>query len=336
MAGENHINMELGITKIIKTLRSDPYALETVFLSIIVFAGRSQILNPLTEVSSFVPTKLPIGSGTSLGLALADLMDEIDLSVSTSTRDKKGDWKPIVFLFTDGTPTDNVETSIMRWNQSYRNNVNLVAVSIGHDADLQVLKRLTDHVLLLSDTSDDGFTSFINWVSRSIQSQSRSVSTGSQTKISLDKTYDQFLVEVDGSQDLGKGRLDSRFAIFTGKCARTKNPYLLKYKRVDSGSRMVVPESSAGPSISYTLDVALALDNTYFGLTSEEALTNTINSSSLSEVPLCPHCEASSSLAICGCGKIHCIDKKDTEVCPWCGNTGIYSVSNLDIQRGLG
>lgn len=336
MAGKNLNNMELGITKIIKTLRSDPYALETAYLSIIAFAGKVRILNPLTEIPNFVPNKLPIGGGTSLGLALTQLMDEIDRNVVTSSHDRKGDWKPIIFLFTDGSPTDNVDSPIMRWNRSYRTKANLVAVSIGQDADLGVLKRVTENVLVLSDTSDDSFVRFINWVSRSIQNQSRSVSAGSDDKISLDKADKNLLLEVNGKQELKMARYDNRFAVFTGRCARKKSPYLLKYKRTEMANHGAVDIHSGNSSGVYSLEVALPLDNTFFDLTSEEALDSTICSSSLNDVPSCPHCEALSSLAVCSCGKIHCIGENETEVCPWCGNTGVYAVSQLEIQRGLG
>ena len=36
-----------GIASIIKELRTDPYALETVYVSIIVFAGKAQKITPL-------------------------------------------------------------------------------------------------------------------------------------------------------------------------------------------------------------------------------------------------------------------------------------------------
>lgn len=336
MAGKNLDNMEMGITRIIKTLRSDPYALETAYLSTIAFAGKVKVLNPLTEISTFVPSKLPIGGGTSLGLALTKLMDEIDRTVVTSSHDRKGDWKPIVFLFTDGSPTDNVDSPIMRWNKSYRTKANLVAVSIGQDADLEVLMRLTESVLVLSDTSDDSFARFINWVSRSIQSQSRSVSAGSDDKICLDKTDKNLLLEVDRQQELRTTRYDNRFAVFTGRCARKNSPYLLKYQRIGVTSRDAANIEPGNSSGIYSLEIALPLDNTFFDLTSEEALDGSISSSSLNDVPSCPHCEAMSALAVCSCGKIHCISEKDTEVCPWCGNTGFYALSQLDIQRGLG
>lgn len=336
MVGENHRQMEAGIEMIVKTLRTDPYALETAFLSIIAFAGKVKIISPLVEISSFIPPRLPIGGGTSLGLALGTLMDEIDNNVTTSNHERKGDWKSIVFLFTDGKPTDETSSSIKRWNDSYRTKANLVALSIGPDADMEVLKSLTDDVLILSDTSSEGFARFVNWVSRSIQNQSRSVSTGKDARISLDKTEKDLIVEVNEGNLAKVARVDERFAVFTGRCARTTNPYLLKYKlATDMEKRRPIHDANSNTG-SYSLEAALPLDYSFFELTSDDNLSSTISSTRLTEVPVCPHCEALSALAVCGCGKIHCIGNTDSEVCPWCGNKGLYAVSDLDIQRGLG
>jgi len=91
MAGENLRKMEDGIGMIVRNLRQDPHALETAYLSVIAFAGIARTIAPLVEVFSFYPPKLPMGSGTSLGAALNELMKQIDAQVVKSTPDQKGD-----------------------------------------------------------------------------------------------------------------------------------------------------------------------------------------------------------------------------------------------------
>ena len=44
MVGEPITQVEKGMRNIIQELRTDPYALETVFVSVIVFAGKAKIL----------------------------------------------------------------------------------------------------------------------------------------------------------------------------------------------------------------------------------------------------------------------------------------------------
>ena len=109
MAGDNIRQLNQGLEGLIKKLRTDPHALETVFLSVIVFAGKVKTLTPLVELSSFYPPRLPLGSGTSLGLALEHLMNEIDRNVKKTTTDQKGDWRPVIYLMTDGKATDSAD-----------------------------------------------------------------------------------------------------------------------------------------------------------------------------------------------------------------------------------
>ena len=120
MVGAPIESVQNGMRTIVQDLRTDPYALETAFLSVISFAGKSKVLSPLTELYKFYPPVFPIGGGTSLGNALSSLMEEMDKTLVPTTEAQKGDWKPIVFLFTDGTPTDDYALAFARWNQKYR------------------------------------------------------------------------------------------------------------------------------------------------------------------------------------------------------------------------
>lgn len=126
MVGEPIQQVENGMRQIVQELRTDPYALETAFISVIAFAGKAKSLSPLTELYKFYPPTFPIGGGTSLGGALEFLMDDIDKNVVKTTEERKGDWKPIVLLFTDGTPTDNPSAAFARWNNKYRRKANIV------------------------------------------------------------------------------------------------------------------------------------------------------------------------------------------------------------------
>ena len=77
MVGSPLRHMQEGINQLINELRKDPYALETVYLSVIAFAGVVKTLAPLMELYAFYPPRLPVGAGTSLGAALNHVMDEI-------------------------------------------------------------------------------------------------------------------------------------------------------------------------------------------------------------------------------------------------------------------
>ena len=160
MVGEPIKQVENGMRQIVQELRTDPYALETACISVIVFAGKAKSLSPLTELYKFYPPVFPIGGGTSLGGALNFLMDDINKNVVKTTEEQKGDWKPIVFLFTDGTPTDNPSAAFARWNKDYRRKANLVAISIGNNVNTQLLGQISDNVLRLNNTDEMSFKAF--------------------------------------------------------------------------------------------------------------------------------------------------------------------------------
>ena len=89
MAGENLRQMQEGISRLVNQLRRDPYALESVYLSVIAFAGAAGTLAPLTELMSFYSPRLPIGSGTSIGAALNHLMDSLEKILCVVRQRKK-------------------------------------------------------------------------------------------------------------------------------------------------------------------------------------------------------------------------------------------------------
>ena len=61
MVGEPIQQVEAGLGTIIQELKRDPYALETVFISVVAFAGKARTITPLTDVITFYPPRLPIG-----------------------------------------------------------------------------------------------------------------------------------------------------------------------------------------------------------------------------------------------------------------------------------
>ena len=59
MVGEPIEQVQNGMRQIIQELRMDPYALETAFVSVIAFAGKAELLSPLTELYKFYPPVFP-------------------------------------------------------------------------------------------------------------------------------------------------------------------------------------------------------------------------------------------------------------------------------------
>lgn len=176
MSGEPIEAVKNGVQLLVSTLRQDPYALETAHLSVITFDSGARQTVPLTELSSFQTPDLIASGTTALGDALRLLADRIDAEVAKSTPDAKGDWKPLIFLMTDGMPTDDWKSGLDRLRQ-VRTGV-MVACAAGSSIETSILKQITEVVVKL-DTADSGtIKAFFKWVSASVSTGSQKVDAG--------------------------------------------------------------------------------------------------------------------------------------------------------------
>lgn len=335
MVGESIKRMEDGLQMIVRTLRTDPHALDTVYLSVIAYAGVSKTIAPLVEVVSFYPPKLPLGGGTNLGAALQELMRQIDSAVVRTTAERKGDWKPIVYLFTDGKPTDNPASAIEDWKANYANKATMIAVSMGRDADFNVLRMLTDHVLVFEDSGQGDFTKFISWVTASVVAQSKSVGDGVDAQL-LPKLDESILSLVKESTP---SLVDESCVTLVGRCQKNRRPYIIKYDRSavqDIGTRDFTIQVS-----QYAIAGCYPLEEEYFAWSDNRACEVKVNTSELIGSPGCPHCGNVSAFAVCGCGKLMCIGGPGEAVCPWCEETVSFAPvqaadGGFDVARGRG
>ncbi|GHT71098.1 hypothetical protein AGMMS50239_40070 [Bacteroidia bacterium] len=323
MVGEPIEQVQDGIATIVKELRTDPYALETVYVSIIAFAGKAKKLTPLAELTQFYPPKLPIGGGTSLGNALTFLMNDIDASVQKTTLEQKGDWKPIIFLFTDGNPTDEYQTTFDRWNQKYRKSTNLIVISLGENANMNIFGRITETVLVLKNTDAESFKQFFKWVTASIKTSSVSVSEANSDELQLAPIKDDTLVKIDLDKHL-PAKIDDNFAVILAKCQTTERLYLIKYNRQAAHL--------------FRLIGAFPIDNNYYELSEGRQAVGKVNTAELYGFPACPCCGNQYGFSTCNCGGIHCSNEERVQTCPWCGEQAEYSLGggDLDVSRTRG
>ncbi len=333
MVGQPINQVQEGMRTIIQSLRVDPYALETVFVSIIAFAGKAKELTPLTELYNFYPPVFPIGGGTSLGKGMECLMDSIDRNIRKTTLEEKGDWKPIIFLFTDGNPTDDYSAAFRRWNEKYRRHCNLVAISIGDNVNVLTLAQITNDILLLKETDATTFSKFFQWVTASIKTSSVSVSEAYTDELKLAPTAGINLEKVDPREY--RVDPDENFAVLRGRCQNTKGDYLIKYAKRSYGVR----ENEIYPADNYKLVGAYPIDKDIYESLSSRGYRSKINSNLLVGSPTCPCCGNQLAEVLCECGNIFCVGESLTNTCPWCGLEGTLGeggAQGLDLNRGLG
>ncbi|MBN2824426.1 MAG: VWA domain-containing protein [Campylobacterales bacterium] len=328
MVGQPLTSLEEGMQRIVTSLQRDPHALESVFISVIAFAGKAEVISPLTEVALFYTPRLPIGGGTELGAAMELLMYEIDTKVIPQTKTQKGDWKPIVFLITDGEPTSPMEATVKRWKERYATKANLVAITLGRSADYAILNQLTQNVIVYEGSSDEEFRKFVDWISASVKSESQKVEHHSVMEL-IELSKQPNLKKADTTQS----GFDPNSVILTGRCQVTKRPYLIKYLRTVTVAMLQKYDKAE----HYKLDGIFPISEDYFKWTKPDSFGE-VRASALQGIPSCPHCGGITAVASCRCGRIMCINGEGEAKCPWCGTVNYfeYGEGDFNIQRGQG
>jgi len=185
MSGEPIEALKNGVQIMISSLRQNPQAIETAYISVITFNSTAQQVVPLTDLASFQMVDLTASGTTSLGDALKLTGDRIDREVSKTTLEMKGDWKPLVFIMTDGIPTDNWQNGLAEYKK--RKVAFTVACAAGHGADTSILKQITDNVFALDNADSNSIGKFFSWVTASIGVSSTKVEESGKEVVGLDQ-----------------------------------------------------------------------------------------------------------------------------------------------------
>jgi len=178
MIGEPIEAVKVGLQTMTSALRTDPYALETVHLSIITFSEQAAQTVPLTELVQFQIPELRANGTTALGEALALLAQCIERDVKRTTAESKGDWKPVCFLLTDGRATDDLNRGIEALRRVKVGT--LVACAAGPAADTSELRKITESVVSLDTADSNALKAFFQWVSASVSVSSQKVERGAK------------------------------------------------------------------------------------------------------------------------------------------------------------
>lgn len=185
MRGEPIQSVNNGLQNMLSTLKQDPFALESVWISIITFdieAKELFVLTPLDEIN-LPEIVVPTSGATFLGEALNLLINKVNLEIKKTTAEQKGDWRPLLFIMTDGSPTDlelfnNCAPHIKALNFS-----SIIGCAAGPKAKKEFLLQLTDNVVSLDVVDSASFLSFFKWLSSSISSGSSSVGMNDSNKL---------------------------------------------------------------------------------------------------------------------------------------------------------
>ena len=177
MRGEPIESVKVGLEAMVSSLRQDPFALESVNISIITFDREVKQILPLTPLDELQLPEIntPESGPTHTGQALKLLCEKIDSEVRMSTPEQKGDWMPLLFIMTDGKPSDSQLYKEMIPEVKKRHFASIIACAAGMSAKTEPLKELTSELYSLDTVDRKEKKKFFKWVSDSIGVGNRSI-----------------------------------------------------------------------------------------------------------------------------------------------------------------
>lgn len=322
MAGEPLQAVESGVSAMLAALRRNPYAMETVHMSIITFDAKAKQLMPLTEVPAVRPPRLSVRPGTCLGAALDVLQDAIKREVVPTTPGKKGDYRPLVFILTDGQPTDEWLASAGRLRSVSPRLANIYTIGCGVEVDFHTLSKIGDVCIHMRHLSPESFADFFVWMSASVQS----MSVAREDTVSLEKIplKDGMELVDPNNPPSGFGNEGHRL-FFHVCCSATREHYLMRYVYEPRVDYYLAQDSIPLPKDFFS-------DGTF--------RSPAVSSSMLYGDVDCPYC-GSDSWGRCGaCRNLFCIRSNDTRttlVCPVCETTLSMSYNDsFDVEGSQG
>ncbi|KQS92763.1 VWA domain-containing protein [Chryseobacterium sp. Leaf394] len=185
MTGEPIEAVKNGVQMMLHSLRQNPQAIETAYVSIITFDSEAKQIVPLTDLASFQMVDIKASGTTSMGAALGLLADKLSTEITRTTLEQKGDWKPMTFIMTDGIPTDDWQSGFSKLKAV--NKGLIVGCAVGSGADDKIVKQITESVIRLDNADSASISKFFQWVTDSISTTSTKVEESGKEVTGLDQ-----------------------------------------------------------------------------------------------------------------------------------------------------
>lgn len=329
MVGTAIESVQGGIGTLMTALRKNPYALEMGAISIITFDRTAKKAVPLTDIFSFQRPNLEVAPGTALGAGIRLLDQSLSTELVKTTPDQKGDYKPLVFILTDGQPTDEWKSAVDQFKRNHKSAM-VYAIGCGDDIDFSVLRAITDNTFSMAQMDADAFAKLFVCISSSVQSASASIGAAGVQEGAQDliKWADDALEKVEHVKKPATNQ--KRQVFIPALCQTHKKPYLLRFKLNDSGK--------------YFCTAAHKLDRPFSK--EESGLIESVAADQLEGMKDCPYC-GNGILGKCDCGTLFCVDRKKAEQfrgmvvirgkCPSCGAECIMTFGGkFDINQSAG
>ncbi len=191
MSGDAIEAVDQGFRNLISKLATDPHTADIVWLSIISYDSIPRQLIPLRPIGNYSGLPLKIGGSSNLGKALDFVSLRIKKEVKKQTAEVKGDYKPLIFLMSDGDVTDEWEKAIATVSEEAR----FVACGVGSKVDIEQMKSMTKWVIQMKDMTGGAFDQFIDFVISVLTTASQETTeAGVEFEIKSRKKYNKIIL----------------------------------------------------------------------------------------------------------------------------------------------
>jgi uncharacterized protein YegL len=185
MYGEPIQALNNALSGMIYSLRTDAQAQETLWISIVTFDREVKEIIPLTDLQSFQLPEItcPQSGPTNTGKGLEVIYDKVTNEIRKGSPEQKGDWRPLLFVFTDGKPGDIQLYRTMIPKIKQLNFGSIIGCAAGRLADDTILKELCDNVVHIETADSSTLKQFFKWVSDTIEQGNKSMGTTDQVNV---------------------------------------------------------------------------------------------------------------------------------------------------------
>ncbi len=185
MYGEPIQALNNALSGMIYSLRTDAQAQETLWISIVSFDMEVKEIIPLTDLQSFQLPEItcPQSGPTNTGKGLEVIYDKVTKEIRKGSPEQKGDWRPLLFVFTDGKPSDIQLYRTMIPKIKQLNFGSIIGCAAGRLADDTILKELCDNVVHIETADSSTLRQFFKWVSDTIEQGNKSMGTADQVNV---------------------------------------------------------------------------------------------------------------------------------------------------------
>lgn len=180
MRGRPVQQINSGLGELLCNLRKNPMVFEVLHLSIITYNTQAEQVLPLKPIFSVQLPEIKSGGQSNMGAAFELLGDSMrkEIVKGSITKEVKGDWRPVVYVLSDGAPSDAWKARLKIIKKEF----NPIMVSFGTaDAKMDILETISGKNTVDLNQFEEGINSFIEMVSNSICTMSTSLMNDTQS-----------------------------------------------------------------------------------------------------------------------------------------------------------